>query len=226
MLRDRVEYTLEKGDLERACLEAAVLLAEPGLPEEKQIPRYHQQTKLLLLRFVQFSNSIPCRKNAIPHLSDSRAGGTKTSPSCSASVVARVLRGGVPVCTGLCAMGTLESSAGCQRIGLLPIPPHASWVKNRENECRQGGNREFGMWYAKRCPVERVCPSGAALRSSGAGGQVGSSAVRAVMPKNNLFIVSNRYLTRCQRRRHRTRSCSYPARRARTRSLPPAASAR
>ena len=35
MLSDGVQYTLVKGDLERADLEATLLLSEPGVPENR-----------------------------------------------------------------------------------------------------------------------------------------------------------------------------------------------
>lgn len=84
---------------------------------------------------------------------------------------------------------TLENSAECQSIGVLRILQHASWVKNREKECRQGGNVEFRELYPKCCLVECMSSLDAALQSSRRAvqtRQVGSCSVRRGDAKEQL----------------------------------------
>ena len=84
---------------------------------------------------------------------------------------------------------TPENSAECQSIGVLHILQHASWVMNREKECRQGGNVEFRKLYPKCCFVEHRSSLDAALQSGRRAvqtRQVGSCSVRRGDAKEQL----------------------------------------
>lgn len=220
-------------DLERAGLEGSLPFSEPVGSRKGAVPNQTSATSepaaLWVCAVFRFH---PLEKNAITQFSDSCSWKLQSLSQAGLQPWERGRRGhALRAQGGHCwsvwaAQHHLhpQNVTECQSVRVLHSLQCASWVKKQE--CRQGGNVGFRNLSPKCCPAECMSSSESCAAARCSPGRWAAVLFHGVMPKNSLFIVFNRYLTRCQRLRRRTRSCCYRARRARRRSRPRAASGR